>query len=97
MIVTTGLSPKFLKKEAYFGSHAGMRYTLKFDGEKIIVYVYPEPWCLEATPEEDLIRHESAFSQDGVDEAIQWLNDTYNAERERWDHADKNKMSFFLK
>ena len=97
MIVTTGLSPKFLKKEAYSGSHAGMRYTLKFDGEKIIVYVYPEPWCLEATPEENRRTHEFTYSQEGVDEAIQWLNDTYEAERSFWDLADKNKMAALLK
>ena len=97
MIATLGLSPKFLKRESYSGSHKGMRFTLKGNGELLTVYVYPEPWCLEATPKEVLRTKEFEFSQNGVDEAVVWLNETYTNEREFWDNADKNKMSVFLK
>lgn len=96
MIATAGLSVKFLKKEPYSGSHNGMRFTLKATGENISVYVYPEPWGLEATPAEDIATEEFPFSPDGVDEAIEWLNSTYTTKKGYWEKADKEKMAKLL-
>ena len=46
-----------LKKEPFSGSHNGMRYFMNGDDGKssttFTVWVYPEPWCFEQTPEEE--------------------------------------------
>ena len=96
MFETEGLSVKFLKKEPYSGSYAGMRYTMKTGGDNIIVYAYPEPWCLESTPEEDIFQKEFPFSPEGVDEAIIWLKAFHEEKRTFWVKADKEKMAKLL-
>lgn len=96
MLETEGLSTKFLKKESYCGSYNGMRYMLKKGEENLIAYIYSEPWSFEMTPDEERLVKEFAFSDDGVTEAIQWLNDTHEANRKFWDNASKNKMANML-
>ena len=53
MIATMGLTVKALKKEPFSGSHHGMRYYLNTSDDTLNVWIYPEPWCFEQTPEED--------------------------------------------
>lgn len=77
MLYTPGLSVNFLKKENYSGSHDGMRYYLAASGDSIRVCAYPEPWCFEATPEEQKIWKEFPFSPEGLKEALGWLEETY--------------------
>ena len=45
---------KGLKKEPFSGSHFGMRYYFCADDtkENFLVFVYPEPWSFEKTPDE---------------------------------------------
>lgn len=96
MLETSGLSTKFLKKETFSGSHRGMRYTIKKGAESLTVHVYSEPWSFENTPSEEQLIKEFAFSDEGVKEAIQWLEELYAAHRRFWDDASKNKMSNML-
>ena len=96
MLETAGLSTKFLKKEAFSGSHKGMRYTIKKSEEGIIVYVYSEPWSFEMTLEEERLIKEFDFSDEGIQEAIAWLNEFYESHRKFWDNASKNKMANML-
>lgn len=84
MISTLGLSIKALKKEPFSGSHCGMRYYLILADERLTVYLYPEPWCFEATPEDQKERNDFPFTQEGLDEAVVWMNERFEAERERF-------------
>lgn len=84
MISTLGLSIKALKKEPFSGSHCGMRYYLTLTDERLTVYQYPEPWCFEATPEDQKERNDFPFTQEGLDEAVVWINERFEAERERF-------------
>ena len=54
-----------LKKEPFSGSHNGMRYFFQCDDSKetFFVYIYPEPWSFEKTPEEE--KRKSLLSVDG--------------------------------
>lgn len=97
MISTLGLSFKALKKEPFSGSHSGMRYYLAASGDSLAAYVYPEPWCFEATPDDQKEKREFPFSQEGLDEAVGWLNSCYEDDQERWERADKDKMRILLK
>ncbi len=51
MISTIGLNIKALKKEPFSGSHHGMRYYLRTKDDVLSVFLYPEPWSFERTPE----------------------------------------------
>ncbi len=80
----------FLKKEKFTGSDTGMRYRMemlkrevaKENGaedetkEEIVLLVtsWPEPYGYDATPDEEKIREEFPFSEDGIVSGVEWLN-----------------------
>lgn len=80
MISTPGLTVNALKKEPFSGSHRGMRYYLTASGDSLYAYVYPEPWCFEATPEEQKEKKEVPLSREGLGEAVSWIEDRFQAE-----------------
>lgn len=84
MIYTPGLSINFLKKENYSGSYDGMRFYLLKAEDKLRACIYPEPWCFEKTPQEDKTWEEFPFSAEGLKEALDWINDCYEKDIDRW-------------
>lgn len=78
------VSIPFLKKTVFTGSHKGMNFMLKKqsddDGDKIRTIVWPGPFIFSMTEEEKKVSHDSAFSPDGLEEAIRWLNEYYEKE-----------------
>ena len=78
-----------LKKEPFSGSHHGMRYFFRGDDGKssttFTVYVYPEPWCFKESATFPL-------SDGGMDQAIAWLHERFEAEKPRWINASKETM-----
>ena len=62
----------------YYGSYHGMRFMIAKNGEKpdflLLVVTWPEPLCFDATKEEDKVREEFSFSEEGYKQAIEWLN-----------------------
>lgn len=80
MISTLGLSVKALKKEPFSGSHRGMRYYLTASGDSLAAYIYPEPWCFEATPEDQKEKREFPLSGEGLNEAVSWIEDRFRKE-----------------
>lgn len=78
----------YIKKEEYSGSMDGMRYMLKRvksgEEDKIKVTIWPEPFGIHKTPEEEKESIEVALSEEGVGEAADWLNTKYEEEKERW-------------
>lgn len=84
----------YINRGVYTGSYQGMRYRLrKKEGEEgvksIEAVIYPEPFCFEATPEEQKEAREFPFTDEGFAETIAWLNQEYERQRERWDKAKK--------
>ena len=51
------------EKEAYTGSHHGIRYRLSKDEDTLKACVYPEPYCFEATKDEQKTWKDFEFSQ----------------------------------
>ncbi|MGC4019126.1 MAG: hypothetical protein QM793_07815 [Muricomes sp.] len=88
-----------LKKEPFSGCHRGMRYYFQMDDSKetFTVTVYPEPWSLEHTPEEDKEKSSFPMSQEGMDCAIEWLYTMYESQKERWHDSLKNGMHLVYK
>ena len=85
MIDLTGMiSIPFLKKAVFTGSHRGMNFLLKKvsddDGDKIRAIAWPGPFNFEMTAEEKKVSHDVVYSQEGILEAVKWLNEHYDAE-----------------
>lgn len=78
----------YIKKEEYSGSMEGMRYLLKKvkNGEEdvIRVIVWPEPLGIYRTPEEKQTWTEVPLTQEGVEQAADWLNEQYDTRKEYW-------------
>ena len=79
MIMRKDVMPvNFLKKENFTGSDRGMRYRMeKTDGEEktvLTVTVWPEPYGYDATSEEKKTRKQFDFSEEGIEQGVEWLN-----------------------
>ena len=85
------LSMEFLNKSEFTGSHQGMRYRLEGvsldGGKKLRVTVWPEPFNYFKTPEEEKEREDFSFDEDGVEDAVAWMNDRLFREKDRWERA----------
>lgn len=78
----------YIKKEEYSGSMDGMRYMLKRvksgEDDVIRVTVWPEPFNLLRTPEEQKTSVEVPLTAEGVDQAADWINGQYEERRQYW-------------
>ncbi|MBR5970276.1 MAG: hypothetical protein IK016_08025 [Lachnospiraceae bacterium] len=77
--------------EAYFGSLGGMRYRVAREPLEHVAYkdpsvqadallkasVWPEPFAYAKTPAEDILEQSFPFSEEGMDEAVRWMNEQY--------------------
>lgn len=89
------LSIAFLKKTEFTGCHQGMRYRLEGvtpdEGEKKLrCTIWPEPYNFYHTSDEEKETADFAFGEDGVTEAVAWMNGRLLEERDRWEHGGEN-------
>ena len=88
MITKIGVPFKGLAGDGFSGSYKGMRFFMKtYDKENITVYVYPEPYSFEHTKEELKETITFPYTEEGVDQSINWLNEKYEKDKEKWDEA----------
>ncbi len=93
------LSMEYLKKTEFTGCHQGMRYRLEGvgdaeGGKKLKVTVWPEPFNFFKTPEEEKRSELFSFDEDGVVDAVAWMNDRLFEEKDRFSHASDNWSSY---
>lgn len=85
------LSMEYLKKTEYTGCHQGMRYRMEGvaseEGKALKVTVWPEPLNFFKTPEEQKQSEVFSFDEDGVTDAVAWMNDRLFAEKEKWERG----------
>ena len=72
----------YLKKAKFTGSFQGMRYRMEKieaeDGKTVLrTEAWPEPYSYDATPKEQILFQDSAFSEEGIQDGIRWLNEIY--------------------
>ena len=90
----------YVKKEEYTGSMNGMRYMLK---KKVVprddqeetcleVIIWPEPYGYARKEEEKKLRKDFPFSEDGLKEAVVYLNQQFEDQRVLWDLSSKLEM-----
>ena len=92
------LSMEFLKKTEYTACHRGMRYRLEGvsgeTGKQLKVTVWPEPFNFAKTPEEEKTSALFSFDEDGIVDAIAWMNDRLFEDKDKWDHAADRWRSY---
>lgn len=80
---------QFFKKEAYTGSMNGMRYRINKEEEGLEVTVYPQPYCYEATPDEKKTKAVFPFSEEGRQQALEWINEQFIEKQDVWAAAER--------
>ncbi len=90
----------FVKKEDYSGSMDGMRYMIgKCKGEKeedpdrIKVTIWPEPFGIAATPDENKTVAFFTLDPDGISDTADWLNKQYFDRQDEWKAAAERGCS----
>lgn len=81
----------YIKKEEYSGSMEGMRYLLKRvksgEDDVIRVTIWPEPFNLLRTPDDLRESIDVSLTTEGVEQAVDWINERYEAEKEKWQES----------
>lgn len=95
------LSMEYLKKTEFTGCHQGMRYRLEGvagedGGKKLRVTVWPDLFNFLKTPEEEKESAGFSFDEDGVTDAVAWMNERLFQEKERWEHAGEKWDNYKL-
>ncbi len=94
MITKTGMPFSGLAGAGFSGSYRGMRFFMKsYDKENITVYVYPEPYNFEKTKDENKEKMEFPYTEEGVDLCVDWLNQKYENEKDKWEKAFNSRMN----
>lgn len=92
------LSMEYLKKTEFTGCHKGMRYRLEKASVEDKVYlkttVWPEPFNYISTPAEQKTEELFSFDEDGVVDAIGWMNNQLFEKKDIWEHAASNWNSY---
>lgn len=94
MIDANKFKINFIKRENQTGSHLGMRFTFHKADEQLKATIYPEPFCMDATPDDKKESKDFELSQEGLEAAVDWLNEQYNARKAYWESAYENRMNF---
>lgn len=85
--------------QPYFGSHRGMRFRIARDpmddvaltpadkkgDAEFLVIIWPEPYCYEATPDEQKTIMRFPFTVEGKERMVAWLNEQYQSRYEEWE------------
>lgn len=87
MIEPSTISINYIKKEPITGSFQGMRYRMVKTGDEMEVIIWPEPYNYVKTPEERKQRKKFSLTQEGKEEAVAWMNEQYEVQRELWESA----------
>ncbi|MBQ4293205.1 MAG: GNAT family acetyltransferase [Lachnospiraceae bacterium] len=79
---------EFYKHRPFTGSLRGMHYRVEKteeDGEVFFsATVFPGPFSSENTPEEKKTTQRFPFTNQGLADVVNWLNERYSEEPEKW-------------
>ena len=71
------ISINYIKLQPYYGSYNGISFAFIKKDANLEAYLYPAPYCFEATPEEDKLKAEFEFGEEGYTQAVAWMNDHF--------------------
>ena len=100
MITKEVLAPlEFIKKAELAGSYEGMRFKLYkkagTDGPVLGCVIWPEPFNFLKTSKQEKTYEEFEFSEDGIDDAIRWMNQAWIDGRKRFEEAKRWNLKLF--
>jgi hypothetical protein len=77
----------YYKKEPFTGSDQGMRYMIRKKEQEegpvlLEVIVWPQPFCFEKTPDEKKVSNTFSFDEEGIAQAVAWLNTVHEERKE---------------
>ncbi len=97
----TLLSLPFLKKSRFTGSERGMRYCVKkIEQEDISLLeasVCPGPFSVDMTVKELFSVQIFPFTDEGRKEAVDWMNQEYQRQKEFYEDVYKHPMRYYEK
>ena len=84
-------------KRRYTGSCQGMRFLIRPVGEskddaEFEVFTFPEPFNFEHTAEDKKTIKTFPYSEEGLDQIYQWLNEQYEERKDYWTAAMKGGL-----
>ena len=95
------LSMEYLKKTEYTACHQGMRYRLEMvvieEQKKLKATVWPEPFNFFMTPEEEKQSELFDFNEDGILDAIGWMNNCLFEGHDKFKKASDNWSNYQLR
>lgn len=91
MFENTYIAPlNAVKKEAGTGSYRGMRWRIEKNAEgELLATIFPEPKAFACTPDTEKESKTFPFSVNGHKEMTDWLEEQYDAQRDRWENAPR--------
>ena len=89
------LSISYFKKAVFTGSFQGMRYRLEKvagedSAERLKATVWEAPYSFDVTADEKKESCEFPFSEEGICQAVDWMNGKWESQPERWKQAVNN-------
>lgn len=88
------LSIPYLKKATFTGSHKGMRFRFAVvkteEMQYLEVCAWEAPYAYDFTPETQKRKKDVEFSEDGIRQGIEWLNEIWEQDPEHWRKAMVN-------
>jgi len=90
------ISINYIKLKPYFGSVDGISFAFIKNEEKLEAYLYPGPFCFDKTPDEQKLKAEFEFSDDGYAASIDWINE-HLKDFEVVPHGQRYALKYFNK
>ncbi len=75
----------YLKKAPFHGSYKGMRYCVQKEEDSLVLCVFPGPYAMDHTPDEDKQYFRFPFTDEGYEQMIGQVNRSY--EEGEWDES----------
>ncbi len=55
--------------------------------DKLEAVIWPQPFNFEVTPDDEKESEQFPFTDEGILMAIEWMNEQYQNQRDRWEHT----------
>ena len=90
------LSGTQTKKTKHHGRGEARQYRTEKADTNLLVTVWPEPFNFFSTPKEQKKSEVFSFDEDGISDAIRWMNNELFEHKEFYDRAKRNWTGYTI-